>query len=122
MPNVAMKHEKDPRQIILEELGDISGFEIANNQVLIATYRRPEKTRGGIILTPTNLNEDLFQSKAGLVVAIGPGCQFRIPVALHDWVVVRPSDAYALEVNFVHCRLAYDDRISAKIPTPGMVW
>jgi hypothetical protein len=107
MPSVAMKHEKDPRDVILDEIGDLSKFEIANNEVLVATYRRPEKTRGGIILTPYNLNEDLYQSKAGLVVKIGP-----------DW----PSDCWALEVNFVHCRLVYADQIRVRIAYPGMVW
>jgi co-chaperonin GroES (HSP10) len=123
MPNVAMKHEKDPREVILDELGDISGFEIAHNEVLVATYMRPPKTRGGIILTESNLREDEFQSKAGLVVKIGPGCTFKnVSVKLHDWVVVRPSDAWALEVNFVKCRLVYDDQIRARIAHAGMVW
>lgn len=123
MPSVAMKHEKDPRDVILEEIGDLSKFEIANNEVLVATYRRPEKTKGGILLTPSNLNEDLYQSKAGLVVKIGPDCEFKnIEVELHDWVVVRPSDCWALEVNFVHCRLVYADQIRARIAHPGMVW
>jgi Chaperonin 10 Kd subunit len=122
MTNAAMKHDKDPRDVILEELGDVSGFEIAHNEVLVATYRRPEKTRGGIILTPSNLNEDLFQSKAGLVVKIGNNCKMPPGVQLHSWVVLRPSDAWALEVNFVHCRLVFDDLIRARITHPGMVW
>jgi len=124
-PNIAvsMKHEKDPCLQILEEIGDLSGFQILNNEVLIAIYRRPEKTRGGIILTPNNLNEDLYQSKAGLVVKIGPSCEFpTVPIALHDWVIVRPSDTYALEVNFVSCRLTQDKFIRVKVATPGMVW
>jgi hypothetical protein len=123
MPNIAMKHEKNPRDVILDELGDISDYEIGPKQVLIATYRRPEKTRGGIILTPSNLNEDLFQSKAGLVVRVGTNSMFNgTPIKLHDWVVVRPSDNWALEVNFVHCRHVFDSEIRARVAHPGMVW
>lgn len=123
MPAVAMKHEKDPKTLILDEIGDLKGFIVPRNQLLVATYRRPEKTRGGIILTPGNLNEDLFQSKAGLVVKIGPDCQFdHIDVKLHDWIVLRPSDCWALEVNFVHCRLAHADQVRAVIEQPGIVW
>src|SRR5208283_4737577 len=123
MPNVAMKHEKDPRQQLLEEVGDVSKFELCNNDVLIAIYRRPEKTRGGIILTPSNLNEDLFQSKAGLVLAIGPSCEFpSVQIKVGDWIVVRPSDTYALEVNFTSCWLVVDKFVRAKIADPGMVW
>jgi len=123
MPNVAMLHEKDPREELLAKVGDVSDFEIAHNEVLIAIYMRPEKTRGGIVMVPSNLKEDLFQSKVGLVLKIGPGCVFKhVDVQLHDWVVTRPSDTWALDVNFEPCRLAYDDQIRARVKEPGMVW
>ena len=123
MPNVKMKHDVDPREDILKAVGDISGFEICNNEVLIAIYRRPEKTIGGIVLTKSNLDEDLYQSKAGLVLKIGPSCDFPlVPIVLHDWVLVRPADTYALEVNTVSCRLVYDKYIRVKIPTPDLIW
>jgi len=133
MPNAKMKHEKDPKQEILEQLGDISGYEL-NDEVLIATYKRPEKTLGGIIIAQSNLNEDMFQSKAGLVVKIGPNAYPPelmdvegqtppyIPVKLYDWVVIRPSDGWALEVNFVHCRHVHPKFIRSRTPAPGMVW
>jgi hypothetical protein len=71
----------------------------------------------------SNLDEDLFQSKAALAVQIGEGAVFcGKPVVVGDWVVVRPSDCWALEVNFVHCRHIYDDQIRARIPQPGMIW
>jgi co-chaperonin GroES (HSP10) len=130
MPNVAMKHEKDPRQQILEALGDISGYDIDHKEALIATYRRPEKTSGGIVLPRSNLDEDLHQSKAGLVVKIGAsfhplnsaGERYGLQIKLHDWVVIRPTEAWALEVNFVHCRMTFHDMIRARIPQPEMVW
>jgi co-chaperonin GroES (HSP10) len=118
-----MKREKDPRELILHSMGDISGYEIANNEVLVATYRRPEKTSGGIVLTRSNLEEDLYQSKAGLIVKMGPTCDFpTMQIKLHDWVVIRPSDGWALEVNFVHCRLVMDKYVRARIKDPAMVW
>jgi co-chaperonin GroES (HSP10) len=124
MPNVAMKHEVDPRERVLAEIGDVSRFEIAHREVLIATYKRPERTKGGIILTPNNLKEDLYQFKAGLVLAIGPECVFpeHLQIEVHDWVVIRASDVWSLEVNFVPCCLAYDDQIRARIPHPELVW
>ena len=33
MPQMAMKHEVDPKQDLLKQIGDISKFEIFNNQV-----------------------------------------------------------------------------------------
>lgn len=146
MANAALKAREDapydPKKIILDKLGDLSGVEIAQNEVLIASYFRPEKTAGGIILTHSNLKEDQHQGKTGLVVKIGAACRFMrtaadgvtygIDIKLHDWIVVRTSDTWPLEVNghpdvldredFVWCRLVYDDRIRMKVPHPGMVW
>lgn len=133
--------EPDTKQEILDKLGDLSHFEIANNEVLLAIYQRPEKTPGGIILTHNSLKEDIYQGKVGLVVKIGSACRFLrqaegisygIDIKLHDWVVVRPSDSWALDVNadpnalkredFVPCRLIFDDQIRARITHPGLVW
>jgi hypothetical protein len=123
MPNVAMQHEKDPRQALLEQAGDVSRFEICDNEVLIAIYMRPEKTKGGIVMVPRNLQEDLYQSKIGLVLRIGPTCDFPlVKIELYDWVLVRPSDGYNLEVNFLPCRLAYDKHVRVKVPDPEMIW
>lgn len=69
-------HHDDPneaRDEILAAIGDISkDFEVFGQDVLIAPYVRPTKTRGGIITTSDSSKEDIWQSKVGLVVAIGP--------------------------------------------------
>ena len=44
MPAMLMDHDVDPRQKLLEEMGDISKVEVFNNQILVAVYLRPEKT------------------------------------------------------------------------------
>lgn len=123
----------DPKRAILDKIGDISGVEIAHNELLVAIYMRPEMTTGGIVLPHQNLKEDRYQGKAHLVLKIGPGCQFKnVQIQLHDWVLLRPSDAWQLDVNgdingldirdFVPCRLVYDDQIRARIAHPAMVW
>lgn len=123
----------DTKQQIIDRIGDLSGFEIAHNEILLAIYMRPEVTLGGIVLPAQNLKEDLFQAKAHLVLKIGPGCRFaNVDIKVHDWVAVKPSDCWALDVNtrteamlrsdFVPCRLAYDDRIRAKLSHPAIVW
>ena len=137
MTNIAAKRRENAsdnlKQEIIDKVGDLSGYEIAHRELLVAIYMRSEKTPGGIILTPTNLKEDLYQAKAHLVLKIGPGCQFpTLDIRLHDWVVLRPSDAWALDVNmrpdilkredYVPCRMVFDDQIRAKIAHPGMVW
>lgn len=147
MPATAIKPKMpalDPeRKAILDKLGDLSHVEIANNEVLLAIYIRSNRSPGGLYLTDKTVKEDVYQGKVGLVVKIGNACRFErvdektgvkfgIPIALYDWVVVRPSDTWALDVNadpevlaredFVTCRLAYDDMIRMRITSPGMVW
>src|ERR1700677_4257486 len=128
MPNVAMLHNTDPRQEIIDKFGaSLEGFEILNNEVLIATYMRPETTKGGIILTPKVLGEDVFQGKVGLVVKVGPSCDFpTVPIALHDWVMIKSSDGLALEIlsgnEKIPCRLAMDKFVRVKLSNPELVW
>src|ERR1700744_6276394 len=107
MSAVLKSKQNDPavqlKRDILGKIGDVSDFEIAQNEVLLAIYQRPEMTSGGIVLAPQTLKEDIYQGKVGLVVKIGAHCQFDrtdpytniktgIPISLHAWVVVRPSD------------------------------
>lgn len=136
-PQAALKRD------ILAKIGDVSGFEIAQNEILLAIYQRPETTSSGIIQVAQTLKEDIYQGKVGLVLKIGEHCQFDrvdpytgvktgIPISQHDWVVVRPSDTWALDINmrsdalsskdFVACRLVHDKDIRAKIPHPGVIW
>src|SRR5271170_2537258 len=121
----------DTKQEIIDKIGDLSDYDLAPGEVLVVIYQRPEMTAGGIILPASNLKEDLYQGKAHLVVKIGPGCDFfGLDVQLHDWVVVRPSDGWALDINtrpsvldrkdFVPCRHIQAKHIKAKISHPGI--
>ena len=145
MPSVLKKSDPilDEKEAILSKLGDLSAVQIAQNEVLVAIYIRPEKSAGGILLTDRTRKEDNYQGKVGLVVKIGSACRFErydaarnitfgLDIQLHDWVVTRPSDTWALDVNggedtsdpkaFTNCRLVFDDQIRMKIPNPGMIW
>lgn len=134
MPNTATKlSTPDPKREILEKLGDLAGVEIARKEVLLAIYRRPNVSPGGIAFTDNTLKEDVYQGKVGLVVKIGPGCEFpTLNIQLHDWVVFRPSDTWAFDLSthtnaltrtdFVTCRLAFDDQIRLRIANPQMAW
>ena len=129
MPHMPMLHEKDPKLAILEELGDISNVELFHNQVLLATYLRPTKTKSGLILTDSHVDEDRYQSKVGLLVAKGPqafeqdgnwfsGLDFKED----DWLVFRPSDGWSITVNGVLCRIFDDINIKGRVPHPDAVW
>jgi co-chaperonin GroES (HSP10) len=124
-----MSHEEDPKQKLLEQLGDISDIELFHNQVLLAVYLRPEKTKSGLILTANHLDEDRYQSKVGLLIKRGPlafeqdgnwftGMTFND----HDWLIFRPSDGWSITVNGVLCRIFDDISIKGRAPHPDSVY
>lgn len=50
----------------------VQGIQLLRNRVLVASFIRPEKTSGGIIRPDATREEDKWQGKAGLVLAVGP--------------------------------------------------
>ena len=129
MPHMPMLHEKDPKLSILEQIGDISKVELFHNQVLLAVYLRPNKTKSGLILTDSHRDEDRYQSKVGLLVKRGPlafeqdGNWFsNLTFGDHDWLVFRPSDGWSITVNGVLCRIFDDVNIKGRVPHPDAVW
>ncbi len=129
MPAMAMLHEKDPKEVVLEALGDISDFEVWKNQVLCAVYERPQKTRSGLLLADSTRDEDKFQGKVGLVVKLGPSAfvddgswSFQHAAAVGDWVFFRTSDSRAITVNGKLCRLIDDVDIAGRVQDPDQVW
>ena len=125
-----MDHAVDPKQKLLEDIGDISSVEIFNNQILVAVYVRPQKTKSGIYLSDQSREEDKIQGKVGLVVKKGPSAfvdeaneWFKdVSVEVNDWVVFRPSDGWSITVNNVLCRMIDDTAIRGKVDAPDRVW
>lgn len=130
MPPMTMKHDDDPKQELLAKLGDLSGIEVFNNAVLVATYVRPTKTKSGIHLPDKYVDEDRYQGKASLVVKTGPeafkddtGKWFvGADIKEGDWVALRPSDGWPVSVNGVPCRMIEDTAVRMKIDRPDRVW
>lgn len=130
MPAMEMTHDTDPKDDLLQAIGDLSDFSVFHNDVIVAVYLRPEKTASGIILPDQHRDEDRYQSKVGLVVAAGPdafvdesGAWFTgVNVKIGDWVWFRPSDGFNLTVNKVLCRALKDTSIRGTIQHPDMVW
>lgn len=112
MPPALMSHIEDPANEIRKRIGDISKIEVLHNQILVGVYIRPEKTKGGILLTPQTRDEDRYQGKAGLVLKKGPlafvdddNNKFHGQnVDVGDWVFYRVSDGFPLVLNGTLCR------------------
>ena len=130
MPPRMMEHDEDPKVILKEQIGNIDSFEIYNNQILIAVYVRPEKTKSGIFLPDAHRAEDQYQSKVGLVLKKGPAAfegddslWFKdMKIELDDWIVFRPSEGWAITVNGVLCRMLDDTSVRGKIDVPDKIW
>lgn len=127
-------HDIDPKQHLLDKYSEIiKNIPIHGASVLVVIYRRPERTKGGVILSAANLDEDLYQGKVGLVLKTGPypadeeDMKFfdgRLP-EVGDWVVFRASDgtSFGLLDKKGDCRFLKDRRsIWMKIPDPDVIW
>lgn len=130
MPFMKMDHNIDPSKKIIDEIGDLSGFEIFNNQVLVGIYIRPQRTKSGLYLSEKTTDEDRFQSKVGLLLKQGNSAFEPNPEGwfegenfqLHDWLVFRPSDGWNITVNNVLCRILNDTQIKGRVSDPDNVW
>lgn len=131
MKQLDMFHEQDPKDKLLEEVGDHYGFKLMSNQILVAIYMRPEKTKGGVILTDGYRSEDKFQSKVGLLLDHGIYAfagdeeakwfgNYRFKKG--DWIVFRPSDGWSIAVNGVPCRILSDTQVKGIVDNPDRVW
>lgn len=138
MPTVAsravlMQHDKDPRKEILDAVKPyVSKIHMTFDNVVLATYVRPEKTRGGIILSSGEAgmrSEDVFQGKSHLIIAAGPSAfeddeevfwGDRRPV-IGDWVMVRVSDGLMFKLGDTACRLLSSRRISMIVDEPDII-
>lgn len=127
-------HEENPKKILFDKYSEIvKDIPIYGPSVLVAIYRRPEKTAGGIIRPSSSLDEDIYQGKVGLVLKTGPyppdaeDNKFFDGKApqVGDWVVFRASDgiSFGLLDKKGDCRFLKDRRsIWMTIPDPEFVW
>jgi co-chaperonin GroES (HSP10) len=125
-----MEHDTDPAENIRKEMGDISDIEIFHNQVLVAIYIRPEKTKSGLYLSAQTRDEDKYQGKVGLIIKKGAdafvddtGKWFKgVNLDVGDWIYFRPSDGWQITVHGQLCRILDDTDVRGRTPQPDTVW
>jgi co-chaperonin GroES (HSP10) len=130
MPQMAMLHNEDPADAIWRSIGDLSGVEVPYSQVLLGIYKRPPKTVSGIHLPDQVLDEDRYQGKACLVLKVGPmafvdtdDVKFgNFKVCVGEWIVIRPSDGWAVSIHGADCRIVNDVAIRLVVKSPDIVW
>lgn len=130
MPPMKMVHSVDPADEIWKNVGDLSGFQIAGNQILVGIYLRPEKTQSGLYLAQTTRDEDIHQGKSGLCLLKGPSAflsddnyDFKsFDVAIGEWIASWVSDGRKIVINKQICRVLEDHHVRLKIPSPDCVF
>lgn len=119
----------DPKAEMTKKVGNLDQIDVMYNMVLVATYIRPSKTKGGIIRPDQNVEEDVWQGKVGLVLKCGPDAfqddndmTFNGQKAeVGEWVVFKVGDAWQLIVGDWPCRLVRDSSIRMKLANPTAV-
>ena len=127
-------HEIEPKSAIWDKYSKIvDTIQITGPSLIVAIYKRPEKTRGGIIRPDKYLEEDFYQGKVGLVIKTShypvdeedrKHFDGRLP-QVGDWVMFRASDglSFGLADTKGDCRYFADRRsIRMIIPDPEMIW
>lgn len=118
-----------PKEAHLHHLGKFSP-KVLHAQVVVMTYIQPERTANGLYLPERAREEDRFQGKGGLVVAMGPlafkddgVAQFGgVKPEIGDWVMTRPSDGMEFFFNGCSLRIFEDTSIRAIIDDPMKLW
>jgi co-chaperonin GroES (HSP10) len=126
----ALSLAKDPKQALSDAVGDLSGYDIFHNQVLVTVYVRPNITAGGILRPDENIKEDEYQGKVGLVVKLGPAAFQDTDdetfngqsLQIGDWVVFRTGDGWQLTIRDTACRILTDRTIRMRIKNPGDIF
>lgn len=130
-----MAHTKDPRQAIYDAIGmtkpgDIPGFRLMANRVLLGIYQRPDKTATGVFITQNQQAEERFQGKAALVLMLGRSAfksdeHFEFgddKVEVGDWISLSVVDGKAISINGCPCRVIRDQDIMMRISGPDAVY
>jgi co-chaperonin GroES (HSP10) len=125
-----MYHDRDPRDEMLEKIGNLNEVEVMHNQILVMVYIRPDKTASGLYISDKTRDEDRFQGKAGLVLKKGPQAFVDDEINKFagqnvepgDWVFYRVSDGFPINIKGQLCRLLEEVHIKGKINSPDVVF
>lgn len=127
---LAMVHAKDPKLEIQEEVNPhLTNIQVLGSRVLVAVYVRPEKS-GSLFLPDKTRDEDRYQGKVGLVLALGPiafqdDATHRFGAVIPkpgDWIVYSVGDTFGMELGKRRVRSVEDVDVHLIIEKPDAIW
>lgn len=122
--------DRDPKsdfgKVVREMIGSLDKYQVLGSNVLVATYVRPRKTAGGILLTDNSIHEDRWQGILGLVLKMGDAAftfdgayEYKGPKAkVGDYVMFHTSDARELSIKGISIKLVDSSLIRMIVPDP----
>jgi co-chaperonin GroES (HSP10) len=121
---------EDPKKVVGTALGDaLDHIQILQNQILLVTAPHKTKSSGGIIFVDKTKEEERYQGKTGLIVALGetafdddqrwPSNESRPKVG--DWVIFRNSDTSECSINGISCRFILDVYVRGTVDAPDVI-
>lgn len=127
---VDIARSSNPKVDILNQVGDLTNEDVLCDLVLVGVYIRPEKTAGGIIRPQSNLDEDSYQGKVGLVLKKGPiawgeweeDSDRGKSAEVGDWVIFSVKDGWQIMMNGYPCRLIPYERLRMRVSNPEKVF
>jgi hypothetical protein len=115
----------DFKATVFKEVGDLSKDRVMGNRILVAIFFRPNKIRG-VWRPDSNVEEDAYQSKIGLVLQKGAHAfvpdvetDFRgDDVQVGQYILYRASDGFPETRNGVPCRILKDQQVMMIVNNP----
>lgn len=123
----AANADEAKKAIFNQVASSLDGVEVIGDMVLVGVYIRPEKV-GSIYRPQTNVQEDVWQGKVGVVLKWGPdafraedGAVYDQAVAVGEWGVFRVGDGWQMHINDYPCRLVKDTNFRLKVKDPSII-
>lgn len=129
MRAIEMVHEKDPKQVILDDLKDyLSECIVTGKDYLWIAYQREGQMKSGIWTPPSVGKEDAIQGIVGLLVQAGPtvdDAASRFPGGkvpeVGTWAVIDTRYGMQFKLGKRHCRTVQADFIHLLVSKPDIV-
>lgn len=117
----------DFKKRVLQYITSLKDFRLLGSEVLVATFVQSDVTKGGIIKPDQTTHEDMWQGRAGLLLAMGDtafkyapgGFKWEGPKPeVGDWIIFRFADSWDLHLEGVGCRIVDAENVKAIIKNP----
>lgn len=118
------------RKYITNKLGSLDDWTVLFSNVLLATYILPEKTIGGIIRPQSNISQDVWQGKVGLILKLGETAfKYDGPYEyvgrkpkVGEYVMCHSSDPREVGINGQSCKIVDSSLCRMIVPDPDALY